>query len=152
MQDEVLRALVRRVSDLERRLAHMIRVGRVSEVQSRPYRVRVRLGEVVTPWLHVLVERAGDTMLDFSPLDVDEGVLVLSPAGGDAMYVLPSLARGRIDLIAEEAGARYVAGRIVVGGAGSTTEVTADDVRSGLISLTGHKHATPSGLSGPPQL
>ena len=106
----VQQQLLRRVSDLERRLARTIRIGKVAAVQLRPYRAQVDLGDgVTTDWLHVVVERAGPSMIDYSPLDVGEGVLVLAPAGGDVMFVLPALARGRIELTPPEAnGHRYV--------------------------------------------
>ena len=150
-----MQQLLRRVADLERRTTMTVQLGRVTAVQRRPYRVQVDLGTeaqpVTTGWLHVVVQRAGASMLDFSPLDVGEGVLVLAPGGGSTMFVLPAIARGRIELLAEDSNTRQIVGQVIVGGVGSTTTITADDVRSGLISLTGHKHLTPAGLSGPPQ-
>lgn len=119
MPEDVLAQLLRRVADLERRLAAVVRPGRVAAVQDRPYRVQVDVGaagaSVLTGLLHVLVPRSGPSMVDFSPLEVGEGVLVLAPGGGDAMFVLPSLAAGRIELVAGDADARAMSGRLLVG-------------------------------------
>lgn len=147
MQD-VLSQVLRRLADLERRMALSIRVGRVAEVQVRPYRVRVNLGSadrpVVTGPLHVLIPRSGRSMVDFSPLDVDEGVLVLAPGGSDSiMFVLPSLVRGRGELIAPPSDARYVIGDLVLtGDVQAGKQFSLGVVEQGGVSLKGHKHGS----------
>lgn len=133
MPQDVLAQVLRRLADLERRVALSIRVGRVAEVQDRPYRVIVDLGAiggepVLTPPLHVLVPRSGSSMIDFSPLDRGEGVLVLAPGGSSSvMFAVPSLARGSIELVAPPGGARYMSG----------TLVTSGDVRAGASVVLG---------------
>lgn len=159
MPQDVLAQLLRRIADLERRMALSIRVGRVDEVQDRPYRVRVNLGSedhpVVIGPLHVLVPRSGPSMIDFSPLDVGEGVLVLAPGGSDSvMFALPSLPRGRIELIAPPSGARYILGGdlIVSGDVQSNATVHLGSVSSaGYVSLNKHGHpSAPVGLPSRP--
>lgn len=150
MPQDVLAQLLRRIADLERRMALSIRVGRVDEVQDRPYRVRVNLGSedhpVVTGPLHVLVPRSGFSLVDFSPLDVGEGVLVLAPGGSDSvMFVLPSLPRGRIELIAPPSDARYILGGdlIVSGDVRSNAAVHMGSVLpADYVSLNKHGHPT----------
>ena len=155
MTQTVLAQILRRLDSLERQQAALIRIGAVAEVQSRPYRVRVNIGTeeapVVTGPLHVIVPRAGSSMIDFSPLEVGEGVLVLAPGGSDqVMFALPSLARGRIELVAPPADARYFSGGLVVGGdVQACANVVLGNVLPGGVSLAGHTHPLVPG-SGPP--
>ena len=158
MQD-VLAQILRRLADLERRVPQLIRIGSVAEVLPEPYRVIVNLGTeeapVLTGPLEVLVPRSGPSMVDFSPLDPGEGVLVLAPGGSArVMYVLPSLVRGRGKLIAGPADTRYIYGSIV-----ATGKVKADaqialghDVPGAGVSLATHLHpsAVPPAPTGPP--
>lgn len=148
----MLKELEARVAALERRLARAIRIGRVAAVQGRPYRVQVDLGDgVVSPWLHVLVSRSGASMVDFSPLDVGEGVLVLAPGGGDVQFALPSLARGRIELVGDDASRRFLSGDLVAGGEVlAKANVVFGRVAGGGVRLSTHIHPTPAGPSGPP--
>ena len=174
MPEDVLAQLLRRVAALERRVAATFRVGRVAAVQDRPYRVSVELaGGVTTGPLHVFVPRSGPSMIDFSPLEVGEGVGVFAPGGDDSvMFVLPSLATGRIDLVAGDADTRFMSGKLLVG---DGVEVTGGDLEvadgdaavSGNLTAAGvsdqlgaldrlrstynaHTHPIPSGQSGPP--
>ena len=128
MPDSLEQQLLRRVAALERRMASVIRVGRVAAVQNSPYRVSATLaGGVTTPLLHVLVPRSGPSMVDYSPLEVGEGVLVLAPGGEDTMFVLPSLATGRIDLVAGDPDTRFMSGRLLIGS--GVTDVGTPTVR-----------------------
>lgn len=69
------------LSDLERRLQNLIRVGTVFEVHcAYPARVRVRVGGIETEWLPWITARAGDTR-NWCPPTVGEQVVVFSPAG-----------------------------------------------------------------------
>ena len=152
--EHVLAQVLRRLADLERRMAASIRVGRIAEVRNRPYRVVVNVGTegepVLTGPLHVLVPRSGPSMVDFSPLEEGEGVLVLAPGGGDAMFVLPSLLRGRGELVAPPAGARYIFGDLVATGqvhAGANVALGRVVPLTG-VKLTTHKH--PTAAVGPP--
>ena len=144
MQD-VLAQVLRRLADLEGRMSRQIQIGSVAEVQSEPYRVVVNLGTdekpVLTAPLEVLVPRSGPSMVDFSPLDPGEGVLVLAPGGSNTvMYVLPSLARGRGKLVAGPAHTRYLYGSIVATGEVKAGVQIPHNVPEGGVSLLEHKH------------
>lgn len=76
-----------RVSDMERRLASVIRVGTVAEADYSAARVRVAFGEAVSDWLPWLTLRAGNDRTWWSP-EVGEQVVVLSPSGDTAQGVV----------------------------------------------------------------
>lgn len=83
------------LSDLERRLQNLIRVGVIFEVQhANPPRVRVRLGNeggIETEFLPWITARAGETR-NWCPPTVGEQVVVFSP-GGDLLngLALPAI-------------------------------------------------------------
>ena len=94
MTDELIMDLLERVAELERRLNDTLITGVVSEVQYRPYRVRVDYGTEEVPQttalLPVIVPRAARAIL-WCPLDVGEAVMVISPNGNTAQgRVLPA--------------------------------------------------------------
>jgi phage baseplate assembly protein gpV len=66
------------LSDHDRRLAGLVRVGRVAETTGD--KVRVDIGEIRTHWIPVLAPAAG-AMRAWSPPSVGEQVLVLAPGG-----------------------------------------------------------------------
>ncbi|TVS85312.1 phage baseplate assembly protein V, partial [Wolbachia pipientis] len=68
------------IAELNRRLANIIRIGLVKEVDYEKARVRVKVGEFITDWLPWVTARAGEDRSWFSP-DIDEQVMVLSPFG-----------------------------------------------------------------------
>ena len=78
------------LSELDRRLTQVIRLGTVAEIDAENARVRVKLGENTTggrPW----VTCAG-TVKVWNPPAVGEQVVLLSPSGDlDQGIVLPSL-------------------------------------------------------------
>jgi phage baseplate assembly protein V len=74
------------ISDIARRLASMVRVGRVAEVNHAQVRVRVTFGPDggnKTAWLPWMAGRAGATK-EWNPPSVGEQVVVLSPSGNPA--------------------------------------------------------------------
>ena len=157
MQD-VLAQILRRLDDVEKRLTRQIRIGAVAEVHNEPYRVVVNLGTeeapVLTAPLEVLVPRSGPSMVDFSPLDPGEGVLVLAPGGSaSVMYVLPSLVRGRGKLVAGPATTRYIYGDVVATGKVKANAQIAHghDVPLAGVSLGTHIHMPlpPAGTGRP---
>lgn len=79
------------LSDLERRVANMIRIGKVSALDAAAGRVRVAVAGTNTTWLPWLVQRAGGDRSWWAP-EVGEQVVVLSP-GGDLTQavVAPSI-------------------------------------------------------------
>ncbi|GHT97218.1 baseplate assembly protein [Alphaproteobacteria bacterium] len=64
-------------SDLFRRVANLIRIGKISEIDGS--QVKVEIGKVKTNWLPI-VSTAGDTSC-WIPISVGEQVVVLSPFG-----------------------------------------------------------------------
>lgn len=77
------------IGDLQRRLANVIRVGKVTEVDRTAGRVKVQFQGVTTSWLPWMTSRAG-TVRDWSPPAVGEQVCVISPSGEmGAGFVLP---------------------------------------------------------------
>jgi len=67
--------------EMLRRIANMIRPGRVQEVShTRPPRVRVSTGDLLTAWLPWLELRAGTTVT-WNPPTVGEQCVVLAPDG-----------------------------------------------------------------------
>lgn len=79
------------LADLARRVANMIRTGRVAEVDHAGPRVRVQSGELLTEWLPWQTRRAGNTRT-WDPPTVGEQVMILSPSGEPAAgIVIPAL-------------------------------------------------------------
>ncbi|WP_434732552.1 phage baseplate assembly protein V [Wolbachia endosymbiont of Zygogramma bicolorata] len=79
------------IAELNRRLANIIRIGLVKEIDYEKARVRVKVGEFLTDWLPWITTRAGEDRSWFSP-DIDEQVMVLSPYGELSLgVVLPAI-------------------------------------------------------------
>jgi phage baseplate assembly protein gpV len=75
-------------SDLFRRVANLIRIGKIAEVNGA--QVKVQIGKVKTNWLPI-VSMAGDTNV-WIPIAIDEQVAVISPYGEMAQsFVIRSL-------------------------------------------------------------
>lgn len=69
------------VAELQRRLANIVRRGKVHSVQLQPPRVRVEFTKgLVTGWLHWVHGRAGNRR-DWEPLTIGELVTVISESG-----------------------------------------------------------------------
>lgn len=79
------------LADLARRVANMIRTGRIAEVDHAGPRVRVQSGYLLTEWLPWQTHRAGNTRT-WDPPTVGEQVMILSPSGEPAAgVVMPAL-------------------------------------------------------------
>lgn len=79
------------ISELNRKLANIIRVGLVKEIDYEKARVRVKVGEFLTDWLPWITYRAGEDK-SWSPPSIDEQVIVLSPGGElSSGVVLPAI-------------------------------------------------------------
>lgn len=80
------------LNELDRRIANLIRIGTVSEVDASKALARIELAdEVLTDWLACSARRAGDDKTWDLP-DVGEQVIVFSPGGElDQGIVLGSL-------------------------------------------------------------
>jgi len=68
------------VTELDRRLANLIRFGTISAADYAHALVRVTCGDITTGWLPWLTPRAGGDLAWHAP-EVGEQVLILSPSG-----------------------------------------------------------------------
>lgn len=68
------------VTELDRRLANLIRFGSIAQADYATAKVRVNIGGNLTGWLSWLTGRAGGDR-DWHAPEVGEQVLVLSPSG-----------------------------------------------------------------------
>lgn len=76
------------LSEVIRKLANLIRIGKIEEIQEA--QVRVKIDRVITGWLPI-VGQAGDTSI-WIPLTKGEQVVVFSPYGESAQaFVLRSI-------------------------------------------------------------
>ncbi len=63
------------ISELNRKLANIIRIGLIKEVDYEKARVRVKVGEFLTDWLPCITTRAGEDSIWFPP-SIDEQVVI----------------------------------------------------------------------------
>lgn len=68
------------IAELQRKLANIVRIGIVKEIDYEKAKVRVKIGEFLTDFLPWITGRAGEDRSWFSP-NIDEQVVVLSPLG-----------------------------------------------------------------------
>ncbi len=145
------------IGDLQRRLANIFRVGRVSDVDLGTGRVKVQFQGVTTAWLPWMTGRAG-AVKDWNPPAVGEQVCVCSPSGelGAGFIMAGSINydgnaapddRANVQKITLPGGGSYeisVGGMTLILADGKLTlngdiEVTGDVV-AGTISLKNHIH------------
>ena len=87
----LLTELYRRVADLERRQASLLRIGTITELNPAIAKVRVKTGALTTDWIPWLTARAGQDKTWHAP-EPGEQVFLLSPCGDMANAVaLPAL-------------------------------------------------------------
>jgi len=67
-------------NEIEQRLANMIRIGTIQEVDLTTATASVKIGTIKTAKLPWMTQRSGDTVTWWAP-DINEQVLVLSPSG-----------------------------------------------------------------------
>jgi phage baseplate assembly protein V len=75
------------VAELSRRLANLVLLGKVSDVDHAKARVKVKVGELETAWRPWLALRAGGNS-NWHPPEIDEQVVVLSVNGDPAQSVV----------------------------------------------------------------
>lgn len=68
------------LAELQRRLANVVRIGKIAEVDRTKGRVKVAFNGVTSPWLPWQTARAG-AVKNWSPPAVGEQVAVVSPFG-----------------------------------------------------------------------
>lgn len=79
------------IGEILRRLANIIRIGKVVEVNYQNQKAKVKLGELQTGYLPWVIDRAGSDR-SWKPIDVGEQVVVLAPYGElKGGVILPSL-------------------------------------------------------------
>ncbi|MEI7409972.1 phage baseplate assembly protein V [Pectobacterium aroidearum] len=79
------------ISEIQRLLRNMIRVGVVTHVNTEDVLCRVQTGEMTTGWLNWLTRRAGRSRDWWAP-SIGEQVLILSIGGElDTAFVLPGI-------------------------------------------------------------
>lgn len=79
------------IMDIQRRLANIIRIGKIAELDSANARVKVEIGNILTAWLPWLTTRAGEDRSWWAP-EPGEQVILLSPGGElTQAVVLPAI-------------------------------------------------------------
>ncbi|BET37279.1 phage baseplate assembly protein V [Wolbachia pipientis] len=68
------------IAELQRKVANIIRIGVVKEVDYEKAKVRVKIGEILTDWVPWITSKAGKDRNWSSP-GIDEQVVVFSPFG-----------------------------------------------------------------------
>lgn len=78
-------------SELDRKLANLIRLGTIKEADYKKARVRIQIGKILTDWLPWVTSRAGQDR-NWSAPSVGEQVVLLSPSGEMAQgVVIPAI-------------------------------------------------------------
>jgi phage baseplate assembly protein V len=82
------------LNDLARRLANIIRLGQIFEIDYEAAKARVKIGDLETDWLPWITSNSGANK-DWNPPEIDEQVMILSPCGElNQGVIFPSLYRG----------------------------------------------------------
>ena len=68
------------LNDLGRRLANVIRIGTIFEIDFETVRARVKIGDLETNWLPWINSNSGNNN-SWNPPEIDEQVIILSPSG-----------------------------------------------------------------------
>jgi len=68
------------ISELQRKMANIVRIGVVKEIDYEKAKVRVKIGDIVTDYLPWITSRAGEGR-SWLPPSINEQVVVLSPLG-----------------------------------------------------------------------
>ena len=79
------------LNDLGRRLANIIRIGTIFEIDFEAAKARVKIGDLTTNWLPWVNSNSGANN-SWNPPEIDEQVIILSPSGElNQAVILPSL-------------------------------------------------------------
>ncbi|MBV0900041.1 MAG: phage baseplate assembly protein V [Wolbachia endosymbiont of Fragariocoptes setiger] len=68
------------IAELQRKLANIVRIGIVKEIDCEKTKVRVQIGEFLTDFLPWITSRAGEER-SWLPPSMNEQVVILSPLG-----------------------------------------------------------------------
>ncbi|MBR3371172.1 MAG: phage baseplate assembly protein V [Rhodobacteraceae bacterium] len=149
-------------AELDRRVANIVQMGRVIEIDSAAMRARVQIGDLVTPMIPVAQLASGQIKLHWMP-SAGEQVVVYAPSGEvGAAFVQGSVPQNG-SAVAQDAshptidlggGTLVITGDVTITGNITVTgriDVTEDVTATG-ISLVDHIHPESVGiLTGPPQ-
>lgn len=138
-------------AEADRRIANIMQVGRIVEIDNATGRARVQVGDLLTPPVPVVQMRSGAIRLHWMPA-VGEQVTIAAPSGDiarafvmgslpiDGNMVAPDAASPTMDL---GGGTLRIIGNLFIDG---DLKVTGDVVASG-VSLVHHTHGgvTPGG-------
>ncbi|MCF6808533.1 phage baseplate assembly protein V [Thiotrichales bacterium 19S9-12] len=133
-----------RIGELERRLANLIKIGIIYQVDQQQAKAQVKLGNLISGWLKWLTFRAGDCVTYSAP-SVGEQVVVLSACGElNNGIILPSIYQSSTQVSSALSGAVSIkAPKVLIEGdlfvKGSITQ-SEGDITSDMISLKKHKH------------
>ena len=141
----------RQLAEADRQIGNLLNLGVVESVDGATGRVRVRIGEVVTPPIPAGQMRAGGVSLWWMP-EVGEQVMIGAPSGDLAQAVIlssvfagnaPSSDAG-VPMIELAGGSMKINGSLEI--TGSIT-LTGGDVTADGVSLKTHTHrgVTPGG-------
>ncbi|WP_265029741.1 MULTISPECIES: phage baseplate assembly protein V [unclassified Wolbachia] len=68
------------ISELQRKMANIVRIGIIKEIDYEKAKVRVKIGELLTDFLPWITSRAGEER-SWLPPSINEQVVILSPLG-----------------------------------------------------------------------
>jgi phage baseplate assembly protein V len=75
------------LTEMDRRMANMLRLGTVEQADYAAARLRIRMGDLLTGWLPWVTRRAGSDVDWWGP-ELGEQVIVMSPEGDPAQGVV----------------------------------------------------------------
>jgi phage baseplate assembly protein gpV len=148
-----LRALEKRLVDVDQRVARILLRGKVTEIREaqNDWQVRLEIGRdpetdepVMSPWVPVQPASAGDLKIKVKPT-VGEGMALFSPSGtvGSGSWAFRSpfdddhpAPQGQEDLILERGNSRIVVKDGLIRMKSADTEV---ELKSGHLNLVGNK-------------
>ena len=93
--------LLRRVTELERRMSNLVQIGKITDTDYPGARVQVTIGDLVTGWLPWLTTRASGDISYWAP-EKEEQVMVFSPYGELSLgVVLPAIYQNSFPALAD---------------------------------------------------
>jgi len=110
------------ITDLERRLSNQIVIGKISQIDHKKARYRVKFGQMESDWLADTQPRSGRTKV-WEGRDVGEQVVIVAPSGDLAQGVIV----GSIHTDATQAGDKGAHHRVIYP---DGTTITYDDEKN----------------------
>jgi phage baseplate assembly protein V len=86
------------VPDMERRLANMIRYGKITEIDYATKKVRIKSGEIETDWIRWSAGRSNSRKRQWDPPTIGEQVTMLAPTGDlRQAHIIPGMYQADYD-------------------------------------------------------